>query len=258
MGAVGIVLVAAGELIKGPIGLILFIAGAVLVVLGIHFEILNRLVYQYKYFIVPTAVLVLFGVFLFRPQTFSPLLPRQYVSQLYRSSAGFPFNSKKLTVIFGGADRVSVTYTRKELEKAKTDSVSRTIGGIPFVAYLDSSKLYINANIYAGADSPPIHMRRNVVSGLPYRWDGNYNNRALEIVTPDTLPVFQLVYESIDTIRVRGVFQAKGELVIADESGVSEAQGKRVLFYGTRAIFKYPSWKYPGQLISQKGSDSSR
>lgn len=258
VGSVGIVLVTAGELIKGQFGMLLFVAGILLLIVGLHFEILNRVAYEYKYFIVPVVVLALFGLYLVRPQMFRPLFPKQYVTQLVHLSAGFPFTSDRLTIIFGGKGMVSVTYTKQQLEQAKTDSLVRSRGGIPFIAYQDSSRLFIDADVYAGEDSPPILIRRNVVSGLPFKWDGNFNSRALEIVNPDTLPVFQLVYLSKDTIRIRGVFQAKGKLVIVDESGVTEAQGKRVLFYGTRAIFKYPSWKYPGQLFSTSQPDLSK
>ncbi len=248
VGATGIVLLLAGELIQGNFGIVLFLIGAALLAVGIHFEILNRLIHQYKYFVVPAVVLVLFVVYLFRPQTFTPIIPKQHVTLLAHYSSGFPFDSTGVTFVFGGGDRITATYTKRQLEEEKNDSLSGSRTQVPFKAYLDRGKLFIDTDIFAGPDLPPILIRRNVIRRLPYGWDGNYNNRALEIVSADTMPVFQLVYISENRIRVNGVFQTQGGLVIADESGVSSAQGKRVLFYGTRPIFKYPSWKYPHRL----------
>ncbi len=250
VGVSGIIVLLAGELIQGGFGIVLFAIGTVLTAAGAHFEILNRVSHQYGYFIVPVIAVMLCMVYVIRPQTFTPLLPKQYESLLTHFSSGFPFNSTELTVIFGGRDGVSVKYTRKQLEEAKKDSLSETRTGIPFEAYLDNGKLFLNADVFAGTDVPPIRIRGNVIHGLPYRWDGNYNSRALEVVSADTMPVFQLVYISEDSIRIRGVFQLKGGLAIVDESGVSWAQKNRVLFYGTRSIFKYPSWKFQHQLKS--------
>ena len=250
VGAGGVVVLLAGEMVQGSLGIVLFVAGAVLVAIGTHFEIINRVHHQFKYFIVPVVAVILCVVYVIRPQTFGALLPKQYVTQLSHFTSGFSFNSPELTVIFGGQDGVSASYTKKQLELAKNDSLSELPTQVPFKAYLDSGKLFLDANVFAGSDQPPIRIRRNVIYGLPFGWDGNYSSRALEIVSADTMPVFQIVFTSEDSIRVRGVFQDQQGLVIVDGTGVSTAQKKRVLFYGTRPIFKYPSWKFPHQLIS--------
>jgi hypothetical protein len=250
VGISGLVILLAGELTKGSLGIVLFGAGAILMAVGTHFEIMNRLHHQYKYFIVPAVVVMLFGVYLFQPKIFAPLLPKQYVTELAGFSSGFPFDSTGLTVTFGGKDGVSATYTKRQLELAKNDSLPDSPTQAPFKAYLDSGKLFFDANVFAGSDQPPIQIRRDVIHGLPFGWDGNYSGRALEIVSTDTLPVFQLLFTSEDSVRIRGVFQVRQGLIIVDESGVSTAQKRRVLFYGTRPIFKYPSWKYPHQIMS--------
>jgi hypothetical protein len=250
VGGGGVLFLLAGEFIQGGLGIVLFMVGAVFMAVGVHFEIINRIHHQYKYFIVPVIAVMLCAVYVIRPQAFGPLLPKQYASELSHFSSGFPFSSAELTVVFGGKDGVSATYTRKQLELAKKDSLSESPTQLPFKAYLDSGKLFLDANVFAGSDQPSIRIRRNVIHGLPFGWDGNYSSRALEIVSADTLPVFQLLFMSEDSIRIRGVFQVQQGLVIVDESGVSTAQKKRVLFYGTRPIFKYPSWKFPHQFMS--------
>lgn len=135
VGATGIVILLAGELIKGTFGLALFAVGAILIAVGVHFELLNRLIRQYKYFIVPVTAVALFLVNWFWPQAFGPLLPRQYVTELSHFSSGFAFNSTKFTVTFGGGERMSMTYTKKQLEQAKNDSLSGSRAQIPFKAY---------------------------------------------------------------------------------------------------------------------------
>ncbi len=250
VGTAGVVILLAGELIQGATGTVLFEIGVALFAVGAHFEIVNRIVYQYKYFIVPAVAAALFLVYLIRPQVFGIVLPRQYVTELSHFSSGFPLTSTKLTVILGGGDKAAVTSTKKQLEEAKGDSLSGTGARLPFVIYLDRGKLFIEADVFAGGDRPPILIRRNVIYGLPYGWDGNYDSGALEIVSADTLPMFQLIFKSEDEIRVNGVFRSQGKLVIADQSGVTSVQGKLVLFYNTKPVFKYPSWKYPHQRSS--------
>ncbi|MCL4540655.1 MAG: hypothetical protein M1378_13840, partial [Bacteroidetes bacterium] len=141
VGASGIVLLLASELIQGTLGIVLFVNAAVLIAIGAHFEIINRVIHQYKFFIVPAIAAVLFLAYLLRPQTFGPLLPKQDVTQLSHFSSGFPFRSTKLTVMLGGGDRASVTYTKKQLEDAKSDSLSGSGTRLPFTVYLEDGKL---------------------------------------------------------------------------------------------------------------------
>lgn len=250
VGVSGIVLLLLGELIQGAPGIVLFDIGAALITVGAHFEIVNRVVYQHKYFIVPAIAAALLLVCLISPQLLGIILPKQYVSELSHFSSGFPLTSTKLTVALGGGNRVAVTYTKKQLEEAKHDSLSGSGGQLPFIVYLDREKLFTDADIFAGGRRPPIRIRRNVIYGLPPGWDGNYDSRALEIVTADTFPVFQLIYRSDDRVSVNGVFQSQGRLIIADQSGVTSVQGNLPLFYSAEPIFKYPSWKYPHQRSS--------
>lgn len=250
VGSVGLAFLLISELIKGGIGLRLFGAAAALVAAGAHFEMINRIVRQYKYFVVPGAVLAVLLIYLVRPQIFNPILPKQFVSRLAGFSSGFDFSSNKITLLFGIKKRSAATYTRKQLQDNNDDSLYISGRRIPLKIYLDKGKLFLDADVFAGADASPIRIRRDVIYGLPYGWDGNYTKNALEIVSADTLPVFQFVFISRDSVLVRGVFTAGTGLVIVDESGILDAKGKRVLFYGTQAIFKYPSWKHRGSPAS--------
>lgn len=248
-GSAGIALLILSELINSSIGTILFVLAALIALMGIHFEIVNRITRQYKYFIIPAASAMLLLAYIAWPQAFSAILPKQHVTLLSHYSAGFPLNAGKLTVMFGGGGRVSTTYTKGQLENVKRDSPSNSIMRIPLELRAEHDKLYLDADVFAGVNRPPIRIRRNVVSGLPYGWDGNYSGRALEIISADTIPVLQLYYVSADSIRINGVFKARGKLIIADGSGVSSVQGKLVLFYRATPMFKYPSWKYPNELL---------
>lgn len=250
VGSAGVVLLLVSELIQGVLGNVLFIIAVLSIATGGQFEIINRVFSQFKYFIVPIIAVILILVYLLRPQFFQPLLPKQDTTQLSHFSSGFPFSSNELTLTFGGGEGVSFTLPKRELEQGKTSSTFRFGAQIPFNAYVDRGKLFIDINVFAGTDLPLIHIKRNFIQDLPYRWDGDYDDHALEIVNADTVPVFQLMYMSEDHIVIKGIFPVQGGLAIADESGLSYVPGTRVLFYGTRPIFKYPSWKYPNKRIS--------
>ncbi|HQT92257.1 MAG TPA: hypothetical protein PL001_09565, partial [Candidatus Kryptobacter bacterium] len=92
VGASGVVVLLAAELVQGSLGIVLFVAGAVLLAVGTHFEIINRVHHQYKYFIVPVIAVMLCAVYVIRPQTFGALLPKQFVTQLSHFTSGFSFN----------------------------------------------------------------------------------------------------------------------------------------------------------------------
>ena len=250
VGSVGLALLITSEFVQETLGLILFAIAALITAVGIHFELINRIVRQYKYFVVPGAAAFLILAFMIWPRAFSIILPRQHVTLLSHFKAGFPVKSPKLVVMLGGGRKISMTYTKAQLEKAKPDSFQLSATAIPFRLYLDNGKLLIDADVFAGVNSPPIRIRRNVIHGLPFAWDGNYNSKAFEIISSDTIPVFQFICKSADSVVVKGVFRKGGELIIANQSGVSSVQGKRVLFYKTKPIFKYPSWKYPHELAS--------
>jgi hypothetical protein len=249
VGINGIVVLLASEFIHESIGILLFLVGFILLLTGAHFEIVNRAHFQQKYFIVPITVVTLALAYLILPKFFQSILPRQDIPHLTGFSSGFPIASDTVTFSFGGGRGVSFTYTRKELEQAKAVKYAPAEGQIPFRPYVDGGRLFFDADVYVSPDHQPIQIRRNTVGELPFRWDGNSSNRALEIVNADTMPVFQLLYKSADSVLVRGIFPVQDRLAIADESGLSYVQGKRVLFYGANRIFKYPSWKYPKQRV---------
>lgn len=250
VGSGGVVLLLASELIQGVLGNLLFIIAVLAIATGGHFEIVNRVFPQFKYFIVPIIAVILTIVYSVQPQFFQPILPKQEATQLSHFSSGFPFRSDELTLTFGGGEGASFTLSRKDLEQAKTSSTFRFGAQIPFNAYVDRGKLFIDINVFTGADLSPIHIKRNAILDLPDRWDGNYDYHALEIVNADTVPVFQLAYISEDHVVIKGIFPVQGGLAIADENGLSYVHGTRVLFYGTKPIFKYPSWKNPNKRIS--------
>ncbi len=250
VGGAGVVILIVSELLQGVPGNVLFIIAVLSIATGGHLEIINRVFSQFKYTIVPTIAVMLTLVYLIRPQLFQPILPKQESTQLSQFSSGFPFSSDSLTFTFGHGEGVSFTLPRSQLEQAKPGSTYRFGAQIPFNAYVEGGKLFVDINVFTGADLPPIHIKRNVIHDLPDLWDGNYDGHALEIVNADTVPVFQLTCISEDHILVKGIFPVQGGLGIADESGLSFVHGTRVLFYGARPIFKYPSWKNPNKRIS--------
>jgi hypothetical protein len=136
----------------------------------------------------------------------------------------------------------------------------------PIRIYLEKSRIFLDATLYGGHPNyPPIVITHNDFAhdALLYQmtWDWNRNSRALEIVDEKKEPIFQLIYDPPDHVIVSGVFVLPGsELVITDcgkglpprfqnlppPSLWSPPPPSPTL--RCQRVFKYPGWKYPGQL----------
>jgi len=88
-------------------------------------------------------------------------------------------------------------------------------------------------------------------------WDFNSNERALEVIGDLGSPVFQMIFEPPNRLSVLGVFPfPNDEVLIQDTEGgypaffdaKTDEHSFRMLALKTKPLFKYPSWKYPGQF----------
>jgi hypothetical protein len=64
-------------------------------------------------------------------------------------------------------------------------------------------------------------------------------------------PIFQMIYKTESHIVVNGIFPILHGVILADEQGTTPVIGQNISLPrkpAIRRIFKYPSWKYPGQL----------
>lgn len=154
----------------------------------------------------------------------------------------FSEDVNEVSVSIGG---IGVVYKRTELEKGPKEPYNFN-GYKPIKMYIEDGRLYADLSVYAGAGLPPIRVEKNVVYGKPPQWDINFNDRALEIVTNQHKPIYQFVYKSPSQIVITGIFPLPNGLLLATESGsVLNPIGRNM--FQLKRIFKYPSWKYPGQ-----------
>ena len=139
--------------------------------------------------------------------------------------------------------------------------------------FVEHEHLFINAIIYGGGRNCVLvnHNRVEPDSLMMHQnWDYNSNKRALEIVNEGGFPVFQMIFEPPNSAKVLGIYPFPNDEVLiqddfkkpyADMSSMfqdariptppNEPKGTemwRLFHLSTAPIFKYPSWRYPGEL----------
>jgi hypothetical protein len=144
-----------------------------------------------------------------------------------------------------GEGGVHVTYKLSDLEKSPSEPFDFG-GSRPVRVYVQKGKLYADVTMYGGAAGASVEIKHNNFVVRPPNWDRNSNLTALEIVNEKQLPVFQFIYTTPSHIVVNGIFPFPGGLILANESGMVVNPILPATFALNR-IFRYPSWKYPGQ-----------
>ena len=121
------------------------------------------------------------------------------------------------------------------------------MNGVAPILYAQNGKVYIDVALTDGSGHLPVEIRKNVFVIRPPNWDRNSSATALEVVNENLVPVFQLIFRSPSQIQINGIFPTpKGDLLVVEESRVRLNPPLPTLF-SIKRIFKYPSWKYPGQ-----------
>jgi hypothetical protein len=135
-------------------------------------------------------------------------------------------------------------YSRLASQEGVSVSPLSMAGFEPIRLHIKDGKLYADINTTDGVATVEIAENEFVVR--PHDWDRNANQNALEVVDRNHRPVIQLIYESPTRIRINGVFVGNGITVFA----AGDTIGSRPdILNNLKPIFKYPSWKYPGQFV---------
>lgn len=116
----------------------------------------------------------------------------------------------------------------------------------PVKLYVDEGVLYADVTVFGGSGIPPIKIEHHELSGKPSDWDFNSNEKALEIVNENQIPIYQFYYKTPSHIVVNGLFPFPGGFIVAGPDGAVLNPTVPVQFR-LRPIFKYPSWKHPGE-----------
>ena len=99
-------------------------------------------------------------------------------------------------------------------------------------------------------------IKHNTILHWPAGWDHNSNQHALEFVDEHFTPVFQLIIKGPTDLEMNGRFATPGGVTILSPTlGLRVARGTFAASELANAelvpIFRYPSWKYPGQYAEK-------
>jgi len=173
-------------------------------------------------------------------------------SQTQTQAATSEFSEQSDKVHFSLGERgIMYTWKLSEMETGKK-AIRNLDPSQPdlAVAYAEDGKLYFDTQLLWSPESPPVQIRHNQIIDKPYGWDLNSNMNAFEIVNEHGNAVFQIIYRSQFHIVMNAVFYIAGhkEVFIADDDGVQGVPlPKPGHEYSLKRIFKYPSWKFPGE-----------
>ena len=147
-----------------------------------------------------------------------------------------------------GERGISVGYSKNRLEQEHVNNAFVFNDYYPVELYIENDVLYADVNIYGGNGFPPIEIKRNKIFNKPDNWDFNSNENAMEIVNENQLPIYQFFYKKPSHIVINGIFPLPGGgWLSANENGAIYGPIIPTSFKLKR-IFKYPSWKYPGEI----------
>jgi len=112
----------------------------------------------------------------------------------------------------------------------------------------DGNTLLVTAVVGGGPFGPAIQILDNTVTMQEPSFDRNSNENALEIVTANGEPIFQLIFKSNTHILVNGFFPVQNHrpMLASPEHVILEAGDEEIAKFHLKPIFKY-LWKYPGQ-----------
>lgn len=162
-----------------------------------------------------------------------------------REKPTFTADAGKVSITLGKNKRV---WDVSELKKKPKDPLLFPGKGKvkPLLIYIEDDNLFADCTVYGGEGLPSISVKHNNPSNVPPGWDFNINETALEVVNKEGAPVYQFIYKTKSHVVINGVFPTPSGPFIVDEESIRRASALPVKTHMKR-IFKYPSWKYPGQ-----------
>lgn len=135
-------------------------------------------------------------------------------------------------------------YSISALEKAPNEPFQLN-NFSPVKVYVKNEIPYADVKVYGGSGFPPIEIKYNKILNKPPSWDFNSNDKAMEIVNENQVPMYQFYYKTPSHIVVNGVFPFPGGLLLASEKDVVMNPSLPATFKLKR-IFRYPAWKFTG------------
>ena len=171
----------------------------------------------------------------------------------------FPENSQIIHLTLGNW---TVTIPRTSLETGPPFRLRDQIVSVPPVGpdatiSMKNGTIYVDAIVSDGTKfNREVIIQHNTILDWPPRWDHNSNQHALEFVDEHRSPVFQLIIKGPTDLEMNGRFVTPGGVTILSPTlGLMVNAGASAASAPATAdlvpIFKYPSWKYPGQYAEK-------
>lgn len=166
---------------------------------------------------------------------------------------GFGESTEMYYLLIGGATEGEY---KEDLEKGPQMAGATILAGKQqFKIYLLNGIFCVDAKVFGGFGLPLIDVRCNRIGMIPNGWDTNYTNEAMEVVNQNQVPMFQVIFESSNKVRINGVFLGENdEILIITPQGTQrvkpDTNSKAPLGIPLRPLFKYPSWKYLHQYAN--------
>jgi hypothetical protein len=159
----------------------------------------------------------------------------------------FSETSEEVTITVGGSSlRFSIgALEGKRIPFPLAFGVSESSDYSPIYVGLRGGKPMVDVTVWAGHDKPAVEVKENRFTVRPRDWDSNTSQTALEIVNEKGVPVLQVYYKNPYRISISGTFAVPGGWLYATESSllINPSPDPPPL----KPIFRYPSWKYPGE-----------
>lgn len=119
----------------------------------------------------------------------------------------------------------------------------------PVTVTMKDDKILFDFRVWGGEGKPPVEVKNNDFTvRVPVGWDRNSSDNALEVVNADSAPVFQMIRKNLTDIVVNGAFPTPTGVILAGSGPtITGARPEDLRNFHLKPLFKYPSWKYPGQ-----------
>lgn len=176
----------------------------------------------------------------------------------------------KPPLLLAGSDRISVTWGESDvsnpigwgglnLMKGWTYNTNwQKVMETLVMAYVRNNRFYVDATIPGDLPYGPFKLSGNTIIGhLPPPWQMNYDNDAIEIVNGREIPVFQVIYERPEAVKIYGIMGNQFQVEVQTPKSSLQTFSPENWYDGSfdpasmglRRIFKYPLWEYPGQRL---------
>ena len=178
------------------------------------------------------------------------------IPQIKPEAPAFHEKIEMIRITLGG-DPMSGNYGENDSETVERLRAGKYhpfsfYGYEPIEVHMEGDKLLFSFRVWGGGRKPPIEVQDNEFVIRPTGWDRNSTANALEVVNENNVQVFQMVRRTSAQLVINGIFRLpNGHLTVAWPGQVVLDTPSIPADYALKPIFKYPSWKYPGQYAEQ-------